>query len=157
MGDHYNKAPSAIGVGSTFGTLLQGVIDTIAALEKFRAVIAFLNPELVQVPSCPAVCVWPSDDPIEDRGMSNVSIWTEYTFELSLILQGQDTFTMTATMLKAREILTAAFPDTLINLGDIAGHFQTQIRKTSLRPPVNVEGGAVLFDTGLVVACMVQE
>ncbi len=137
-----------------FTDLMFEVMQTIDNTGYFRAVMSFIRD--ARTISTPGVCVWPKSDIEVDAGISNTGTWKDYAFDIGIAIKAKNDINVVAMVLKAREIIKAAFPRTLI-YSNITGHFQTIVEMTDITGPEKGPSEMLLFGSGLIIKCRVQE
>lgn len=143
---------------TTFYSLLSKVAGDIRTMTDesgealFKSVGTFLGQARgLQFPAC---AVFPEGDPDEDDGITNVSVRTNYRFNIAFALRiGTSEDDLAQRVLYCREKIKSHFETARYD--SISGFEQCNVESGNITPEGEVEG-ALLMNSGLTVVCRVE-
>lgn len=148
--------PDDVDLDSNFGRLLYRLCLTIHELGLFHATLPFLRPrEVWESPTC---IVAPESDDEEESGTRIATV--RYRFRIGFVVAGYDEGELALRCLALRQALKRALRGTArrkLVFGDVVRHYDTNLIAGTPTPMEELEGGALFYNSGLVVECLVQE
>lgn len=146
------KTSSMIPIQNTGSLLLDRIAITLRDSGYFRQIFpSLIPPNTLQ---CPAAIILPQGEEIPDAGVSNVTVWTQYNFQLGVGFRGSNEERITKQVMSIRQILGGMFTDLVFQ--DVKGHFQTEVIREAITMPEIVSQGVLIFGTGLTLQMKVQ-
>lgn len=165
---NYSRAEVAEPSGDvTFGLLLDAIMARIFALGPipavgedptyyFRAVEVWLGVDNTRAISAPGVYVRTRLDGTDDIGVSNLGLERDYEFDVAVVVREADAVRAAKRALFYRKAILDAFP-TEWRAQSVSTHMQTLVRMQDQIPAPEAMADNLIFPTGFVLVCRVQE
>jgi len=146
-----------------FYKLLAAIIADIQALSidtepVFKLVGSFVDHDVLTMPT-PCCCVWPYEDLDTPQGITSLSAWNEYQFEIALAIKGDKGNDVLRRALLYRGVLKRFFMNP-VNTADysnvVSGFNSLSIESRGVEVTDRTANGVFFFSTGLTIKIKCQ-